>query len=478
MAFRVSTHSNFMRFLTGLRGVQLDSARAQEQLSSGRRILKPSDDPTGTARSLLLSRRLANVDRYSNSIASGLGALNSAASAVQQGSSLLAEARTLLLQAMNGTLTSVERGAIATEFDLLREQLLEVANSRVGDRYLFSGTRSEQPAFEKVGSGEGARVVYRGNDDSQLVRIGQGIDVGINVPGSEIFGRLEYSGTSLTGSTGLSAGITADEGLGYETLVLRHDSTDPGALASVGIGLVNGGSDDTLLGSQTLTIDAAAGTIQLGNGPLLKLPQVDDDDLADFTIENEQGGELHLDFSTFSGADFTDTVSGAGSISIDGAAFSALSFTETDLELKNEASGAVIHVDATGVLAAGEELVNFDGAINVFDVMQSIADDLRDGDTLEQDEIVDRLRTRLVEVDRHHENVLLSAGVLGSRSQRLSVSEGRAADLRVQLESSLSRTRDADITEVALDLARSEFSLQLAQSSGARLLQSTLLNFI
>jgi flagellin-like hook-associated protein FlgL len=300
--------------------------------------------------------------------------------------------------------------------------------------------------------------------------------VAINLPGTDVFGGGRPSGTSFTGTTGLRAGLTADEGSGYETLTLRHDATDAGNLSSVGVTLVSGGARDTLLGTHPIDIDVLAGTIRLGDGPALSLPAPGSAESADFVLTNEAGGELHLDLSAFSGVDYSGTVQGQGSISIDGSTFVPLSFGETDLELANAATGSSVHVDTTAVGKAGEELVTFSGALNLFDLLQGIEADLR---TIEDPaELFPRLEAHLAELDQGHERLLSATSALGARSQRLGVSGERAADLGVQLAGLLSSTQDADIAAVALDLAKADASLQLAQSAGSRLLQTTLLNFL
>ncbi len=468
----------FSRVLLGIRRNQFDLIRAQEQVASGRRLLRPSDDPAGTAKALSLTRQIADVGRFNDAITAGLTVVNTATAGLQDGSSLLSEARELLLEGMNGTLTMGDRESLATEFDLLRAQLMEIGNLRAGDRYLFGGTDTSQPPWVETSSDGGPRVTYRGNEESQLVRIGEGVDIAINLPGVEIFGGMEFTGTTFAGLTGVASGITADEGTGYEYLELRHDSTDPGALAGVGIALVNGGANDTILGDNTLTIDITAGTIQLGSGRELSLPNPGSSDYADFVIENELGGELHLDLTGFTGADYTGTVRGEGSASLDGTTWTALTFTETDLEFTDSATGIVLHIDATNVKRAGNELVTFGGTVNLFDAMQGIADDLRNGDDLDQDKLVDRLEERLTELDRGQENLLIGLGVLGSRSQRLTSASQRTLGIELQLESLRSNITDADYAEVALDLARSDLSLQVAQASGARLIQTSLLNFL
>lgn len=475
---RVSTSSNYDRVLAGLRMNLLRMVRSQEQVASGRRILRPSDDPSGAARSLSLSRRIADADRFLATLADGQDVADAGAAQLETGSGLLAEARELLLQGMSGVLSQEDRTTLAAAVDVLREQMLDVANSRHLDRFLFGGTATGDAPFETVTQGGVERVVYTGNGDEQSVRLGSEGEVALNVAGDDVFAKLQASGIELAGLTGIAAGTTANQGTGWETLTLRHDATDPGALAGVGVALVAGGADDTLLGDQTLVIDAAAGTVQMGNGTQLSLPPAGDPELADLAVENERGGVLHLDLSAWSGADFSGTVSGSGSIAIDGASFVPIDFAQTDLRLVHPESGNVVHVDLTGVTRAGEELVQFGGAVNVFDVLEGIASDLRNGAELDSPEVFDRLELRLGELDRNQDNLLAGLGTLGSRSSRMAGGESRIEGLRVQLEGLRSETEDADLSQVVLDLSQAEQTLQLAQATGVRLIQNTLLRYL
>jgi len=475
MGTRISTFSTYRRVLLGLRKNQFANLRAQEQLSSGRRILRPSDDPTGAARAIRLERRIADVDRYRRTITQGLTAVEAGASSLTTASGLMTQARELLLQGMNGTLSQDDRDSIAVQFDLLRNQMVELGNERAGDQYLFGGTATGDAPWVEVEDGGYRRMVYTGDRDGQVVRAGESIEVEITLSGLDTFGRFEPTGTVYGGLSGVGVGTSGDEGRGYATLAFRHDSTDPGALGTVGIALAAGGSLDTLLGDNTLTIDAAANTIQLGSGETIQIPTPLP---ADLVVENELGAELHLDLSAWSGAGYTGTVRGEGSVSIDGSNYTSLAFTETNLQLVDEDADRVVHIDTTQVKRAGDELVEFGGTTNVFDLMQQIASDLRNGDGLDVHRQVERLNSRLEDVDRHQRNVLVGAGALGSRSQRLQVSDSRAADVEVSLQGLLSDVADADLAEVALDLSRSDYLLQLAQAAGARVLQTSLLNYL
>jgi flagellar hook-associated protein 3 FlgL len=474
MPLRTSTASNYARVLMGLRFNQKSLLVSQEQAATGRRILRPSDDPVGTARSLSLTRRLAGVERYLGAASTAQSLLDQGAAALQDASSLLTDARTLLIEGMNGTLSQQNRDALATEIELLRSEMIDLANMKVGDRYVFGGTLTDRPPWVDADG----RVVYQGNDDELRVQLNSDVVLGMNVPGSQIFGKAEHVGTTFSGLTGVSGGLTADEGSGYEHLVLRHDATDAGALASVGIALVDGGAGDTLLGDNTLVVNAAAGTVRLGDGPELKIPEPGSPEAADFVVVNAKGGKLHLDTSAWSGADYSGTVTGEGSISLDGETFMALTFTETDLELKNPATGNVVHVDTTEVLRAGEEVVSFGGASNVFDTLAGIVEDLRNGDDLSQSEMLGSLNLRLEELDRNAGNVGVSLGVLGSRSARVQAAQDRLNGVDLQLNGLLSETRDADLAEAVTTMVRAEQTLQIAQATGVRLIQTSLLNFL
>ncbi len=474
---RVSTLSTFSQVLLGLRGNQLAVLRAHEQLSSGRRILRPSDDPAGTSRALLLRRELAGSERIQAAIGLGRGQLDQATSTLQHASELLTRARELLLQGMNGTLGDEDRKTVAAELVELREQLLDAGNLRSGDAYLFGGTRTGAAPFEELSLNGRTRVFYRGNSEEQEIQAGADARVAITMAGDRVFGRSMPGPARFDGLTGVSSGVTADEGTGYAYLVLRHDATDPGALASVGIALVDGGDGDTLLGPNALVIDAAAGTVQLEGGPVVTIPPPGAE-RADLVVRNELGGELHLDLSGWTGAGFSGTVRGEGSITLDGDTFAPLTFADSDFELADEALGIVLHVNTTGVRRAGQELVTFGDTLNPFDLLQGMAEDLRNDQGLESAQLFQRLSRRLEDLDRVHDDLLLGLGVLGSRSARLANAGARAGEVELELAQRLSLVEDADLAQVALDLARSEMILQVAQAAGAQVIQTSLLDFL
>jgi flagellin-like hook-associated protein FlgL len=220
-----------------------------------------------------------------------------------------------------------------------------------------------------------------------------------------------------------------------------------------------------------------AGTVQLEGGVSVAIP-LDLAERADVTVENERGGILHLDLSGWTGADFTGTVTGQGSISLDGDTFTALDFAQTDLELADPSAGLVLHVNTLEVQRAGQELVTFGQTANPFDLLLGAADDLRNDQGLDAEQLFARLSQRLLDLDRIHDDLLLGIGVLGSRSARLANAGARADEVALELAQRLSLVEDADLAEVATDLARSQQVLQIAQAAGAQVIQTTLLDFL
>lgn len=446
--------------------------RAQEQTGTGRRILRPSDDAAGTSVAMSLRRQIGSLETFVAATSSARPQVDLAAARLEEGSGLITEARELIIQGMNGSLADGDREQIATQLELIRGQLLDLANSQSGDGYLFAGTNTSTRPFEVTEVAGQSRVVYRGNKDGQRILIGREATLQVSANGEDLFARRAYSETVYGDLTGIQAGTGGDSGYGYEMLHVRQDGTI--GATSEGILLANLGSD-TMIGDRVLVVDAAARTVQLGDGTPMAIPNPAP---ANVRVVDEHGAEVRLDMSGWTGAGMTTTLSGAASLSLDGTNYTPITLSETNLQLASSATGSVIHVDTTELVRAGREQATFVGTPNVFDTLQGIVDDLRNGEGVDRNVMIDRMGARLHEFDRSHSDLLLGLGKLGATSRRIQTSEERLLDLRVDLQGLVSTVEDADFSMTALDLARSEQTLQLAQATGSRLIQQSFLNFL
>lgn len=472
MNLRPTTNSNYS-LLSGqiLRG-QSKLVRAQEQLASGKLILRPSDDAGKAHQAMTLRRQLAELARFRGAAEGGIPLLQAAAGALEDTTGALAEARELLLQGMNGTLDDADRGTLATAIEGIFDQVLAGANSRFGDRYLFGGTRTQEAPFQRTAGG----VRYVGDAGAPMVAVGQGTRSAIGSPGSSLFLLDAYAGVARVGSTGLALGASPSQGSGYARLVLRHDATS-GAPGS-GLALVDGGAKDTLLGSRDLVVDAAAGTIRLGAGPEVALPDPSDPAAAEVVLVDEHGAELRIDARGYDGTSSSTTLTGSGSISLDGGSFQPIDFGAGNLRLVGTGGSPVLHLDLTGVVRSGEEQLSFRGRSSVFDVLAAIATDLRNPGGLSPAQLNERLGVHLQELDAHRENVLSGMSGLGARQALLSDTAQRLGGVEFELTALLSGVEDVDVAQVVLEASRAEQTLQLVQMAGARMIQNTLLDFL
>jgi len=456
------------------RGIERNTSRlirAQEQAASGRRIVRASDDPVGSSVSLSLRRQRGAIEAYSTSTASAKPIVEQAASRLQDGVNLVGDIRALMIQGMNGALSADDRGSVANQLELLEAQLLDIANTRSGDRFLFSGTATdERPFVEETVDGEGA-IVFRGNARRQSIQTGRDAEVAINVSGQEVFSKFAYTDTDLTSTTGIKSGSTADSGSGYAELIVQQNGTT-GAMGA-GITLVD--TSDTLVGTQALSVDGAARTVQLGTGQVLDIPTPAPSTM---TVQDENGATVELDLSAWGGGALNTNLTGAASVSLDGVSFTPVNLTETDLLLRSQSTGARMHVDTTGLKVAGSDLATFSGTPSVFDTIRGVVADLRMPEGTDRLMLSERLQTRLGELDRSEGDMITALGRLGTAAQQIDIASSRLEDLDVSVRGLTSNVEDADFTEVALDLQRSEQTLQLAQATGSRLLQQSLLRYL
>ena len=123
-------------------------AELDRQISTGDRLLDPSQDPAGANRAAMLARQDARLAADSKAVDRNIGRLTVAESAIKTATDALLRARDLALAAANGTYSPEDRQAIAREVSVLQTQLLDSANARdESGRYIFAGSRGGTAAY-------------------------------------------------------------------------------------------------------------------------------------------------------------------------------------------------------------------------------------------------------------------------------------------------------------------------------------------
>ena len=138
---RVADSTSFGNIIFYLQRAQVRQAELQQQLSSGKRISSPSDDPIGFGKAVDYHTLLATIDQQQRGVSAASGQLDQADSSLQTATgTVLARAQELAVAMTSSTNGPGERAAAAEELKGLVGQLLQVANQKVGDRSIFTGS--------------------------------------------------------------------------------------------------------------------------------------------------------------------------------------------------------------------------------------------------------------------------------------------------------------------------------------------------
>jgi flagellar hook-associated protein 3 FlgL len=185
---KISTTLFFDRSSQQLGNVQSNLSQTQEQLSTGKQIVKPSDAPDKAATVTRLESELSRQTSYQNTLKSVNVRLTAEETALKNTSDVMYRIKELATQAANDTLSDQDRQSVAVELKTLRDQVLSLANSRDSNgNYLFSGSKATEPAFNQDAKG---RVIYQGDQARMQVNIGDSRRVNLNMPGSDVYTRV------------------------------------------------------------------------------------------------------------------------------------------------------------------------------------------------------------------------------------------------------------------------------------------------
>jgi flagellar hook-associated protein 3 FlgL len=173
--------------LSDIENISSQLSKTQQQLSSGKQITRPSDDPFGTSRALLYRSELASNQQYQKNADDASSWQSVTDTALSGISNFALRARDLVVQGANGATDQTGRDAIAAEIDQITDSIKTEANQQYAGRYVFSGSATQTPPF-KLG-GTPPDDTFYGNNDSLVREIGQGVQVPINIAaGDSSFG--------------------------------------------------------------------------------------------------------------------------------------------------------------------------------------------------------------------------------------------------------------------------------------------------
>jgi len=185
---RVTQGLLVQRTLTNLNRQLSRISVLQEQLATGRRVNRPSDDPIDARRAMNLRTLIAKNAQFQSNIDDIGPQLQESASTLLNVVDIVLRALELTTQGANETLGQAQLDVIALEIDQLLEAAVLAGNHRTNGRSIFAGTQTLADAFDVTRvAGQITAVTYAGNDQSIAINISEGARTTINVTGDVAF---------------------------------------------------------------------------------------------------------------------------------------------------------------------------------------------------------------------------------------------------------------------------------------------------
>ena len=196
---QISTQNFFESSVKNMQKAQTEAAKSNEQLSTGKSLIRPSDDTVKLRTIGNLERAIDKVDAQNYNLDHLLIRYSTEESALRSASDVLIRMRELAIQASNGSVSTEDREIISIEIDGLKEQLFSLANTRDADgNSVFAGSRTGQLAFVKADDGS---ISYQGDAEKMMVEIGNNRELPKNRNGLEVFAgvrRIDETGEEKT----------------------------------------------------------------------------------------------------------------------------------------------------------------------------------------------------------------------------------------------------------------------------------------
>ncbi|HNR12078.1 MAG TPA: flagellar hook-associated protein FlgL [Thermodesulfobacteriota bacterium] len=480
--------------------------KTQNIISSTKRINRPSDDPTGMAHVLNYRETIARIEQYQRNIMYGKSNLEHVDGALDTVGTLLTRAKELAVYQATATATAQTRAIAAEEINDIHDQIMQLANTKVTQGYLFAGHQTDTPPYY-----DDTRLGSQGVDQATFV-LNRTETWTISV-GSKSFTVDVANGTSLTAlRDAIEAADDAAGNLLSAAIVDDGSSSNPDRLVLTANWTsgdqtirVSGNTSNLLFNTSNpaALIDAAepaatwAGTSTVSSGGSYSGTT---SKTFEFRIASASGtGTVGTDSITIQ---WNDGSYGEGEITLDatyvpGTLITVVEGLQVQLGAGTVTAGDtfsvdVWHPDMSGEyatyhgdegairIAAGEsalQRVNFTGS-EVFDSAVDIFEALHELQVALEHNDIDGISRQIEPLGQALEQVATVRAEAGARLNRIEATETHWEMFLLQVTETLSNTEDADLAKVTADLASQEAAYQASLAAAAKVIQPSLIDFL
>jgi flagellar hook-associated protein 3 FlgL len=201
---RISTGQLYDRTIQSVLDNQAELSDVQQQLASGKKLLRPSDDPVGTAQVIRLTEEIELINQYKKNSNLLVNSLEQEETVLKSVNTAVDRARVLMIQSGNGIVGTDDRKALAIEIGQIRDQVFDLMNSRnPAGEYIFAGFQSASPAFAFNPSAVGDKYTFVGDTGANQIQVSDSVSLQVNNSGFDAFENvLSRLKTSISGSVG------------------------------------------------------------------------------------------------------------------------------------------------------------------------------------------------------------------------------------------------------------------------------------
>ncbi|MCK5687202.1 flagellar hook-associated protein FlgL [bacterium] len=414
--------------LFNINKINRDIMKVQEELSTGKRINRPEDDPAGAFQIVKYKSDINHIEKYISSSNLTIDDLNTSDLALDQLGVVLRRIRDLSLYASNGTMTASDRNDILQEVEELREEFVSVANTTHRGNYIFSGGEIYTKPFQEFNHNNQREMEYMGDRSVLEQKISSMDSVKKNIPGIDIFYKTMDRDTLLS-DINLGKGFTIVDPVGPPAVDNEFEYTaKDGNIYNINL--------NSLYGD---------GNADVG-------------DMIDM-VNSQLPGD----------SSFNITASGDGFEFVDRSTATASDMIVRDLLPNDIASQLKINFRSESGKITGQPL---QPVSSVFGALFRLEDALTNN---APEKIFEGLVTEFDEANLRFTNVRAK---IGARVNRTQLTQNQLTDVRINFKNLVGKIEDVDMSEAVLRLQRLQTSQQLTLQVGGSIMKMTLMDFI
>ena len=448
---RIATSTIYAQQTAAIDDQQALYAQTSMQLSTGKQLNSPSDDPARIAQDLSVRTAIDTNGQQAKNVQSAVSELTTTDSALSSLTAVLQSARQLAIQGSSDTLTAQQRAAIGSQLDQLLQQSVAVGNTSYAGRYVFAGTATmSTPPMLTQGGDPITGVTFGGNEQNQ--------------------GQLVYNGQQIALSTTAQAAFNYKSADGspdvFQTLIALRNTLVNGTVVDQSAAAINR-PGSVVYGPQGLPASPAPTTLGTPNA-FAVTPAADSTGNFSISIKGSVNGVAG-----------TATITVPPGAALDDGVPPPLG---TSVVAKINAATATTGVTASFDAKAQKIVLSGTGSFYVTDTPSAGATNSGNLTTVlglaSQADMVQNVSTQLGDIDHVLNGVLSARAVIGARIQSL----GTIAD---QLQTAVTDTtkvqsgiEDVDVAAAATRLSAQQTALQAAYSTTTRLESKTLFDYL